>query len=81
VETIDRLIVAQEGNITIEAPGISFTTKELIEISGIPLEVLAWSHSCHKATLACGNCRGCNKYFQVFEELGYALDRPPEPRP
>ena len=37
--------------------------------------VLAWAHSCHKADVACGNCRGCNKYFEVLRELGHGMDR------
>lgn len=75
IDHINRLMLIQEGNITVEAPAIHYSTKELIEISGIPMEVLSWSHSCHKANFACGNCRGCNKYFQIYRELGYVLDR------
>lgn len=74
IDMINRLIEFQEGNIKVEAPSILYTTKELIEISGIPIEILSWSHSCHKANIGCGYCRGCNKYFQTFRELGYALD-------
>jgi 7-cyano-7-deazaguanine synthase len=81
IDNINRLLILQEGNISIEAPAISYTTKELIEVSGIPMNMLAWAHSCHKANLACGNCRGCNKYFQIFKELGYDLDRSSEPLP
>lgn len=60
----------------VEAPAIALSTQELFRASGIPSGHLAWAHSCHKADVPCGNCRGCNKYFEVFEEVGYDLDRP-----
>jgi 7-cyano-7-deazaguanine synthase len=74
ISNISTLLEGQEGGLVVEAPAITMTTAELVQVSGIPLEVLAWSHSCHKANVACGNCRGCNKYFSVFRELGHALD-------
>ena len=74
-DTMSQLLSLQEGNINIEAPAIDITTAELIRLSGIPSSFLAWAHSCHKANVACGNCRGCNKYYEVFEEVGYDLDR------
>jgi len=76
IDSISRLMSCQEGGISVEAPAINLSTAELVKVSGVPSELLAWAHSCHKASVACGNCRGCNKYFQTFEELGYELDRP-----
>jgi 7-cyano-7-deazaguanine synthase len=75
VEYINRLMSFQEGGMLIEAPAIAMSTAELVQISGIPSQYLAWAHSCHTADVACGHCRGCNKYFEVFEEVGYELDR------
>lgn len=75
VDAMSHLLALQEGGLAIEAPAIDMSTAELIYHSGIPSDQLAWAHSCHKANVACGNCRGCNKYFEVFEELGYDLDR------
>lgn len=60
----------------VEAPAIELSTAELVRKSGIPPSFLAWAHSCHKSHVACGNCRGCNKYMEVFQEVGYDLDRP-----
>lgn len=74
VDAMSRLLTSQEGSLVVEAPAIEMSTTELIRYSGIPSGYLAWAHSCHKANVACGNCRGCNKYFEVFEELGYGLD-------
>ena len=76
VESMSQLLSCQEGDICLEAPAIELSTSELIRQSGIPSSLLAWAHSCHKANVACGACRGCNKYFEVFGELGYDLDRP-----
>jgi 7-cyano-7-deazaguanine synthase len=73
IDLTDQLMRLQEGSIMIEAPAIEYSTLELIKISGIPLEQLAWAHSCHKSNLACGDCRGCNKYFGVRKDLGYEL--------
>lgn len=75
IGSISRLLGCQEGSMTLEAPAIEMTTSELIRQSGIPSGFLAWAHSCHKANVACGNCRGCNKYYEVFDELGYDLDK------
>lgn len=70
VELMDGLMRFQEGGLRISAPAIDLTTVELIKLAGVPPELLAWSHSCHKANIACGNCRGCNKYLATYEDLG-----------
>jgi len=69
VAAIDRLISMQEGGLHVEAPAIGLSTTELVRIAGVPDNLLAWAHSCHRANVACGNCRGCNKYFDVLNEL------------
>lgn len=71
VSNINRLMVNQEGGIKVEAPAIHMTAAELIKSSNIPLELLAWSHSCHKANIPCANCRGCNKHYSTLRELSY----------
>lgn len=76
VNKINDLMLFQEGGMTVEAPAIMLSTPELVRISAVPPSALAWAHSCHKANVACGSCRGCNKYFQVLDEVGYDLDRP-----
>lgn len=74
VSQISQLMQSQEGGMVVEAPAIGMSTSELVRVSGVPREVLAWAHSCHKAQVACGNCRGCNKYFQVWHELDAHVD-------
>lgn len=71
IKNISQLISNQEGGIKIVAPAINMSTAELIIKSDIPFELLAWSHSCHKANLPCTNCRGCNKHYSTLSELGY----------
>jgi 7-cyano-7-deazaguanine synthase len=75
VAAICALLALQEGGLTLEAPAIDMTTVELARLSCVPPGLLAWAHSCHKADVACGACRGCNKYFEVFRELGHGMDR------
>jgi 7-cyano-7-deazaguanine synthase len=74
VDLIDKLLQFQEGGMRVEAPAIGYSTSELIRHSRVPKELMAWAHSCHKANIACGRCRGCNKYNEVYQELGYDLD-------
>ena len=75
ISAISNLLSLQEGNMIVEAPAIELTTAELVRESAVPASIIAWAHSCHKANTPCGNCRGCNKYMEVFQEVGYDLDR------
>jgi 7-cyano-7-deazaguanine synthase len=72
VDAISRLVSLQEGGIVVEAPAIGLSTTELIEVAKVPRDFLAWAHSCHKADVTCGDCRGCNKYFQVLRDVDRA---------
>ncbi|WP_163558385.1 7-cyano-7-deazaguanine synthase [Halomonas sp. NO4] len=74
IEAISHLLALQEGDITVEAPAIHLSTAELVRTAGVPRDMLAWAHSCHKANVTCGQCRGCNKYFEVWHELDHGLD-------
>lgn len=65
----DALMSMQEGGVRVSAPGIALTTVELVQVSGVPRELLAWAHSCHTGPLACGACRGCHKHYGVMKEL------------
>lgn len=73
VNAISRLVSLQEGGIVVEAPAIELSTEELIAMARVPREFLAWAHSCHKANVPCGNCRGCNKYFGVLRAIDSEL--------
>jgi 7-cyano-7-deazaguanine synthase len=68
---INALLSIQEGSLQVSAPGIGMTAEELVVKSKIPIEVLAWSHSCHVSDFACGFCRGCQKHY---ETMGKAFD-------
>lgn len=74
VDAMSKLLSMQEGGIQVEAPAIGLSTIELVRLAQIPHDQLAWAHSCHKANVACAQCRGCNKYFEVLEELRHDLD-------
>jgi 7-cyano-7-deazaguanine synthase len=75
VARMDSLMAFQEGGLRVDAPAIALTTAQLIRISGVPASVMAWSHSCHKANVPCYSCRGCNKYLETYEQVGFDLDR------
>ena len=70
VEQMDSLLLGQEGAIRLEAPAIELTAEELVRVSGVPIEILSWSHSCHVAEYACGMCRGCRKHYETMAALG-----------
>lgn len=70
IDAMSTLLELQEGALTLEAPAIEWTSSQLVRRSEVPIEVLAWAHSCHTAEFACGRCRGCHKHFATMEELG-----------
>ncbi|MCU1273497.1 MAG: asparagine synthase family protein [Bryobacterales bacterium] len=71
IACMDALLRCQEGSIALEAPAIEWTAAQLIRASGVPIEILAWAHSCHTANEACGTCSGCRKHFETYAELGH----------
>lgn len=73
IAAMNKLLSIQEGGLTVSAPAIGLNTADLVRLSGVPSEILAWAHSCHKAQVACGACRGCNKYFDVLRALDSGL--------
>lgn len=74
IRAMDCALRVQEGGMRLEAPAIELTAEELVRRSGVPWELLAWSHSCHVAPFACGSCRGCQKSYrtcEAFDGLAY----------
>jgi 7-cyano-7-deazaguanine synthase len=71
VSTMDKTLRLQEGGLSLVAPAIEMTAPELIKASGVPMEILAWAHSCHVSNYACGMCRGCRKHYETLAELGH----------
>jgi 7-cyano-7-deazaguanine synthase len=70
VALMDSLVSAQEGGLRIKAPAIQLESKDLVKISQIPARLIAWCHSCHRADLACGVCRGCQKSRETRNAMG-----------
>lgn len=70
VAAMDSLMSLQEGGLRVSAPAIALSTAELVRDAKVPPGLLSWAHSCHKANIACGDCRGCNKYRSTYLELG-----------
>ena len=69
VDKLDALLACQEGELRVTAPAIGLSTRDLILISKAPRPLMALAHSCHKANVPCGQCRGCNKYFETLDQL------------
>jgi 7-cyano-7-deazaguanine synthase len=66
---IDRIVSMQEGEIHILAPAIGMDSVDLLRISKIPFGLAAWSHSCHRSNIACGECKGCEKRRLIFDQM------------
>jgi 7-cyano-7-deazaguanine synthase len=71
IRAMSGVLQCQEGGLTLEAPAIKLSSAELIKTSGVPIDLLAWAHSCHVANEACGMCRGCRKHYETLDELGF----------
>lgn len=71
IAQLSELMALQEGGVRVEAPAIDMSSAELVRTSNVPIEVLAWAHSCHVANFACGRCRGCAKHFATMGALGF----------
>lgn len=72
VDGMRALLTMQEGALCLEAPALSLTAVELVQKSNVPMELLAWAHSCHVSEYACGMCRGCRKHYETMAQLGVA---------
>jgi 7-cyano-7-deazaguanine synthase len=71
---MSELLAFQEGGLRVSAPAIAMTTVQLVRESGIPLDLLVATHSCHRGDDACGQCRGCWKREEVLRALGLVKD-------
>lgn len=64
---LDDLVAMQEGGIRVRAPFLDLDPVEVVRRSGLGLDVLSWTHSCHRGSVACGDCPGCVKRRQVLD--------------
>lgn len=71
VDALSRLLLLQEGGIDLVAPAIEMTSPELVRRANVPIEILAWAHSCHVSRHACGRCRGCVKHYNTMSAVGF----------
>ena len=69
VRSLNDLLAMQEGGLRLAAPAIGLDSTELLVRSGVSLELLGWTHSCHTDNFACGHCRGCSKHLAVMREV------------
>lgn len=67
LNSMRRLLRAQ-GSATLEAPASRLSSATLQQRAKVPIEILSWAFSCHRANLACGQCRGCTKHFETLAQ-------------
>lgn len=67
----DELVSCQEGDIRVRAPAVDTDPLDLLERSGLGPDLIALTHSCHRASLACGQCPGCWKRAQLWSDRGW----------
>jgi 7-cyano-7-deazaguanine synthase len=67
---LDALVSMQEGGVRVVAPALATSTEELIGLSGLGMDVLGWTVSCHRSDLPCFTCPGCYKRERVLRALG-----------
>jgi 7-cyano-7-deazaguanine synthase len=75
VKLMSAVLLLQEGSIRLLAPAIRLSSSNLIQKSGIPVELLGWAHSCHRGNYSCGICSGCVKNQQVWNEVALEKDK------
>jgi 7-cyano-7-deazaguanine synthase len=70
VEALDAVLACQEGGLRLSAPAIGMSARDLVGVSGIPDEVLGWTHSCFVSDIPCLKCRGCTKHLTTLDRSG-----------
>lgn len=69
-EELNKLVHMQEGEVNIIAPAVMVSTESLIADSGLGMDLLGWTVSCHRSNLPCYSCPGCYKRERVLRALG-----------
>ena len=65
IQKMNELLGCQ-ADIKVLAPACEMETAALLKFSRVPLSILSWAFSCHRGTVACGQCRGCIKHFAAL---------------
>jgi len=65
LSAMDALLRAQNPYLSLKAPAADWTTLELVERATAGRDLLGWTFSCHRSSIACGTCRGCNKTLSL----------------
>lgn len=69
IAAMDALIRIEAPDVRVRAPAHELDAPELVRRSGVSRNLLGWTFSCHRGTIACGQCRGCTKTMEVFAAL------------
>ena len=76
LSAMERLLRTQVSEFKLNAPASTITTDDLVIRSGVSRDLLGWTFSCHRAEVACGVCRSCNKSIELFARLDRAANLP-----
>lgn len=63
-------LLAVQGNAQVDFPAKHMTSADLLKQAAVPTSILGWTFSCHRAEIACGQCRGCLKHFATLSAFG-----------
>ncbi|MGZ8287097.1 MAG: 7-cyano-7-deazaguanine synthase [Allosphingosinicella sp.] len=63
-------VLRSQSGLSVRAPAANEQTHALAKRSGVPVELLGWTFSCHTGEWACGQCRGCQKHAEIKGKLG-----------
>jgi 7-cyano-7-deazaguanine synthase len=69
VTRIAALVAMQEGGIRVHAPYVDVDPVEVIRRSSVDARLLRRTYSCHTGNLACGQCPGCRRRFEILHRL------------
>jgi 7-cyano-7-deazaguanine synthase len=70
VAVLDSLVAMQEGGVHVQAPHLGQTPQALLAESSLPSQVLLRTYSCHTGNLACGQCPGCLRRYDLLRGSG-----------
>ena len=66
VSMANALVGVQEGCVRVIAPHVLTSPRKLLQRSGLPIELLRQTHSCHTGNHACGSCSGCMRRSEIL---------------
>lgn len=70
IASLDAVLRSQEGELRLAAPHADTSTRQLLARTAIRDEIVAATHSCDVANIACGECNSCQRRAAILDSLG-----------